>query len=209
MCQTQHCQVLPIMACHLPAHCLQVPEVLQLVLQHCPDLSTPRNLCSLLQVSSACRQAVQQAHTAHCSIDNSIGKLLQTAAGISSFAVWLPEHRGLVGGINLQDVTEVIPGITVLLQNVLLLALKACAAPAPPAAAGSGEHSGVLGVGAAGRTNCTSAPQLQLKAFGAGSLASPPVLAALAGFPVRELSLTLGASQRTQPSTGRWKLCAT
>lgn len=47
---------------------LQVAFVLSLVVEHCPSAShDPRDLCSLLSVSTACRKAVQ-ASSGHCCI---------------------------------------------------------------------------------------------------------------------------------------------
>jgi hypothetical protein len=179
-----------VMAC--TCH-LQVPQVLELVLQQCPDLSTPRSICSLLQVSSACRQAVQQARV-ECVIDSTDIASLSTVAGLSTFALWLPEHRGLVSVLDLEHVTGSDPSSTSVMQNVIALAFKACACT------GSSRLSAVQQghPAAAHASACAGAPPaLQLARFSAGSLASPVVLAALASTHVRKLHLHLQPAQLT------------
>jgi len=65
--------------------------VLALVVQHCPAVNTdPRALCTLLQVSAACRTALQHTHGS-CRI-----VLQASEQNLVSYAAWLPQHTRLM-----------------------------------------------------------------------------------------------------------------
>ena len=75
----------------------QVVQVLQIMVQHVADLST-QDIAWLLQLSSACRRALQQA--LGCLDINRYNNLRSVAATIG-FAAWLPHHAGLLQGLRL------------------------------------------------------------------------------------------------------------
>lgn len=159
-------------------------EVLPLLLQHGSDAVTPQMLCSLLQTSSSVNQALRQAR-ARCSVDSHMQRALTTAAGLSSFCVWLKGHSGLVSDLRLRTSEGSSSDDMEALHNVLLLALQlmhACTAvPVPGQAA---------------------ALPLQLQSFGVqGYRVSPALLAALAATQVQKLAVDLD-SRRLTPALG-------
>ena len=75
---------------------LQVASILPLVLQHCSASLEVRTLCSLLQLNTTCRSAVQGS-MGHFSI--TIDARQTVVAGL---AAWLPKHAGLVSKLHIQ-----------------------------------------------------------------------------------------------------------
>lgn len=72
------------------ALCPQVASILGLTVQHCPAASRdPRDICSLLQVSTACTSALRHAHGS-CTVSiKDIDRLLH-------YAAWQQQHSALV-----------------------------------------------------------------------------------------------------------------
>lgn len=100
---------------------------MHLLLEHASDLRTARDICSLLQVSTAVRQAAQHSR-GYCKFTTS-----KTLKGLDSFCAWLPKHCGLVSHITVccfatdaQDVQG---------RKLLESALRSCAVQHPTGAA--------------------------------------------------------------------------
>jgi hypothetical protein len=74
-----------------------VVQVLQIMVEHVADLST-QDMARLLQLSSACRTALQQA--LGC-LQISRYNSLRSVAAIIGFAAWLPHHAGLLQELRL------------------------------------------------------------------------------------------------------------
>lgn len=114
---------------HAVATCMQLADVLHLVVQHSPDLQDFDDVFNLLCVSQACRQQLQRAGRARCSVDfwgrisrNPAtrelaepwpGKLRspvdfceqtfrKQAARAAAFASWLPKHSMMVSQLDLR-----------------------------------------------------------------------------------------------------------
>jgi hypothetical protein len=81
----------PVVCC---VHVNQVPQVLQIMVQHVEDL-TKWDITKLLQLSSACRRALQQA-VGCLKVDQ-----LHTVEATTGFAAWLPRHAGLLQELKL------------------------------------------------------------------------------------------------------------
>jgi hypothetical protein len=78
--------------------CLQVAAVLQLVIQHCPEVTDyPRQFTKLLQINQTCRRAVQQS-LGHFRIQP---WQVQNLAQFADFCSWFVAHAGLVSEIDL------------------------------------------------------------------------------------------------------------
>jgi hypothetical protein len=76
---------------HLLSLCPQVASILGLTVQHCPAASSnPRDLCSLLQVSTACRTALRKAR------GSCIASIEGSADRLTGYAAWLQQHSALV-----------------------------------------------------------------------------------------------------------------
>jgi hypothetical protein len=77
--------------------------VLALVIETCPSqhLDT-KALCSLLQVSAACRQALQGSRGQHRV------SIKATNTAVCGFTAWLPKWAGLVAEVHLQQVKPVL-----------------------------------------------------------------------------------------------------
>jgi hypothetical protein len=71
---------------------LQVAQVLQIMVQHVEDLCR-RDVARLLQLSSTCRRALQQA--VGC-LKISWYNSLNSVKANTGFAAWLPHHAGLL-----------------------------------------------------------------------------------------------------------------
>jgi hypothetical protein len=120
---------------------VQVADVLQLVVQHCPEASQIRTLCSLLQVSRTVQQAVQQA-VGSCSLvlpcpTANASTVLDWTSSLAACCAWLPKHAGLVTSLSLGHAdfqhTDIHAAFTA--HIVVSLALRLCAAEAQAAAA--------------------------------------------------------------------------
>jgi hypothetical protein len=119
---------------------VQVADVLKLVVENCPAASNINTLCSLLQVSRAVQQAVQQA-VGHCSLvvpqpEWSEGVCFGIAE-LASCCSWLPKHAGLIreltftaGMAQFED-----KGTTAVAHQMISAALQLCAARAQTKAA--------------------------------------------------------------------------
>lgn len=123
----------PHLNIHLPQ---QVADVLQLVVEHCSVLGSVE-VCTLLQLSRACRRALQKA-VGHLEFDDT--RESNRARRLASFAAWLPKHAGLVKRLTLHELPGAATGPQelVLAEQLLTSALQMClvlpvaaAAPAP------------------------------------------------------------------------------
>lgn len=165
-----------IECCRCPRLCcvpLQIADVLQLVVQHCPDASDIKTLCSLLSSSSAVQQAVQQA-LGHCRLtmpDVVWQRNIWSTSRLSACCTWLPKHAGLIThlsfGENAVCDTADQPVLDTA-QHVLSLALQLCAVQAQTAAVVAAASSHLASSSSRRRTRSYSAPTL------------PPALAATA-----------------------------
>jgi hypothetical protein len=169
---------------------LQFPEVASLVLQHAQDLSTARDICSLLQVSTAVRRAVQQSR-GHCSI--TLSTQAHPLGWLSGFSTWLPAHCGLVSDLELNHSALSAAGTADIAAAALQLAFRVCveqaAQPRQPLTVAAAVDSSVL--------QDAAPPPLRLSCFSAGALASPAVLRLLAALGLRELKLQLQPEEVT------------
>lgn len=118
----------------------ELADVLQLVVDTCPNSNTPTTLCSLLCVSSACRAAVQRAaghchvngrqwHITHAALYRRFGRL----GVLENFLAWLPAHRGLVSSLHVPHFHG--DSVRQHAAALLTLALQQCAAAEAAAAA--------------------------------------------------------------------------
>jgi len=165
----------PAALCAVPTSFLQFCKVLQVVLPRCGQLSSPRDICSLLQVSSTVRQAVQQSR-GHLQIE--VGRQLTTLSGL---AAWLPRHTGLVSSMSLFKPTDA--AAQQVARTMMALSLELCAAQRTPAAAGAGEPLQPL--------------PLSLRQFSSDYLALPTVMTAVAWPGLQYLLLVVTSSQVT------------
>lgn len=115
-----------------PASVLQVCQVVQLVLQHCPGALNWITICSMLQVSKGVQQALQQSAGQLVLAMPDVGSDTdaEQLARFTSCAAWLPQHAGLVKGLTL----ECDGPMAQTAQHTLRLALQACAYKAHAAA---------------------------------------------------------------------------
>jgi hypothetical protein len=85
---------------------MQVADVLKLVVQNCPAASEVRTLCSLLQVSRAVQQELQQA-AGHCRLvmpePQVSGGDAWSTARLAGCCAWLPKHASLANKLSFGD----------------------------------------------------------------------------------------------------------
>lgn len=102
----------------------QVPTVLALVIEACPSNQLDsKALCSLLQVSVACRQALQGSRDQHRV------SIKASDAAVSGFEDWLPKWAGLVAEVHLQPTKPYIKELSWDTGSKLFMALQQCADP--------------------------------------------------------------------------------
>jgi hypothetical protein len=149
----------------------QVAQVLQIMVQHVTDLSTG-DVAGLLQLSSTCRKALQQA----------VGCLkirLYSLEATTGFAAWLPKHAGLLQELALFTVrpdrapasasAEVRAGWAAAEQLMVFALQISSTPPGVPAAAPGGPQ-----------LPSQPAPLLRLRSFASSYVHSPAALHSLA-----------------------------
>lgn len=188
----------------LPATTLyaQVAEGLRILVEH-QKFANAATSCTLLQLNSTCRTAVQQAR-GQCSVQLEVGpwlghqvppelhkwaglpkqKLPGQIEKVAGFAAWLPQHAGLVSGLSVSvsrkpdweqgEYTAWCGTVS----SMLAMALELCAARKhlAPAANDSAGSSSANGTG-------RSPLPLRLKSFGTDCV-SPRLLRALGSIDV-------------------------
>jgi hypothetical protein len=84
---------------------MQAASVFALVVQHCPDEALGiQSVCSLLQVSTACRTALQQSR-GNCSVT------IRSQSAAAGLVAWLPRHAGLLQELHFPVATVGGPSI--------------------------------------------------------------------------------------------------
>lgn len=120
---------------------LRVLQVLQLVAERCSDASI---ICLLLQLNTACTQALQQSIGVVAANDRRCRIQGRDLSRQTSFAAWLPKHANLVASISYHQAPEHQADVSTA-QQLLTAALQACAQP-PVIAAGPAAADAVVGM---------------------------------------------------------------